>query len=62
MNSLFSDFFREFWRGGFRGCSGLFRAGFGEVSSGNIKVNESKNEESYTGTNRKNQTNPYESH
>ena len=25
INSLFSDFFREFWKGYFRGCSGFFR-------------------------------------
>ena len=41
MNRLFSEFFKKFG-GGFRGRSGLFRGGFGEVSNGKLKETNRK--------------------
>ena len=41
MNSLFSDFFTEFWKG-ILGAFGTIQGRFGEVSSGKLKGNNKK--------------------
>ena len=42
MNSLFSDLFRGILEGYFRGCSGLFRGGFGRFLVVKTKRNKRK--------------------
>ena len=52
MNSLFSDFFREFWRGILGGGSGLFRGYVGRLLVDKNKDEiRGKEQDNYTGTN-----------
>lgn len=41
VNGLFSDLFREFWRGVFGGVQDYFKR-FGEFASGKVKENQRK--------------------
>ena len=49
MNDLFSDFFKEVWTGISKGCSRLFRGGFGRFLVETTREIRGKQQENYIG-------------